>query len=199
VPGAVSLKVHFSKKSETSDGHSLTFTSCSMPKPQVYSKKTWAGVDACPKLLIDGDSFTATFHGLPSSGGSSKWGYSFTVTPVFPDLSSLLLLPLRVTIAALCFGSIDALLASTPPSTAVESPETPCLVVSLMDEVQGQSSIGQRFQHLIRGPNSVIHICKEFQTSTTPLLAQAHAVSRVHFALPHVIPRALKQRFSLRL
>jgi hypothetical protein len=198
IPGAVSLKVHFSKKSETSDGHSLTFTSCSMPKPQVYSKKTWAGVDPSPKLLIDGDSFTATFHGLSSSAGSAKWGYSFTVTPVFPDLSSLLLLPLRVTIAALCFGSMDALLASRPPSAAVNSPETPCLVVSLIDEVQGQSLIGQRFQHLIRGPNSLIHICKEFQESISTLLAQAHAVSSVHFALPHVIAWALKHRVSLR-
>ena len=184
IPGAIALKIHFNKKSEThSEGHCLTFTSGSLSKPQVYSKRTWAGVGTAPKLVIDGDSFTAVFD---SNGGGSKWGYSFTVTPVFPDLSSLLLLPLRATIAALCFGSSHALQKSEPRRAAVGPPEAPCPVVSLIDEVRSQSAVGQRFQHLIRGPNPVFRVFKDSQSSLGPLLAQAHATHHVHLALPHV-------------
>jgi hypothetical protein len=183
IPGAIALRVNFNKKSEThSELHSVTFTSGSLSKPHVYSKKTWAGVGGTSKLVIDGDSFTATFS---SDGGGSKWGYSFTVTPDFPDLSSLLLLPLRVVITSLCFSTLDALLRSNdaPASCA---PETPCLVVSLIEEVHRQSGIGQRFQHLIRGSHSLIRVFKDVQPSLSSLLAHAHAASRVSSALPQV-------------
>jgi hypothetical protein len=185
IPGAISLKVNFNKKSEThSEMHSVTFTSGSLSKPQVYSKKTWAGVGGTSKLVIDGESFTATFC---SDGSGSKWGYSFTVTPDFPDLSSLLLLPLRVVITALCFGTLDALLKSrdTPAASICE---TAFPVVSLIKEVHCQSSIGQRFQHLIRGSNSLIRVFKDAlpSLSLSSLLAHSHAESRVESALPQV-------------
>jgi hypothetical protein len=184
IPGAIALKIHFNKKSEThSEAHCLTFTSGSLSKPQVYSKRTWAGVGTAPKLVIDGDSFTAVFD---SNGGGSKWGYSFTVTPVFPDLSSLLLLPLRAAIAALCFGSSHALKKSEPDRAVVGTTEAPCPVVSLIDEVRSQSAVGQRFQHLIRGPNPVFRVFKDSQSTLGSLLAQAHATHHVHLALPHV-------------
>lgn len=184
IPGAISLQVHFNKKSEThSEAHCITFTSGSLSKPLVYSKKIWPGIGDTPKLKIDGESFMATFT---SDGAGSKWGYSFTVTPEFPDVSSLLLLPLRVVITALCFGTLDAVSKSSNLPAAVCSSEAPCLVVSLIEEVHRQSSVGQRFQHLIRGSNSLVRIFKDVQPSLSSLLTQAHATSRVNASLPHV-------------
>jgi hypothetical protein len=195
IPGAISLKIHFNKKSETySEAHCVTFTSSSLPKPQIYSRKTWPGVGSSSKLVIDGDTFTASFH---SNGGGAKWGYLFTVTPVFPDVSSLLLLPLRVAITALCFGSVDALLKSERASAVVCSSDPPCPIVSLIDEVHSQSDIGHRFQHLIRGPNSLIHIFKEFKASLSAMLNQAHAAVRANFALPHVNPFLYSTLFTI--
>jgi hypothetical protein len=181
--GATSIKIHFNKKSEThSPTHCIAFSSGGLPRPQLYSLKTWAGVGSTPKLVVDGDSVSALFK---SDGGGSNWGYSFTVTPVFPDLSSLLLLPLRVAVFAICFSSTDRLLKGdaairVPPS------EVTCPVASLIDEVLRGSDIGQKYQHLVRGPNSLACFFKESQDSLSSLLSDAHAASRVHAALPHV-------------
>jgi hypothetical protein len=197
IPGAISLKVQFNKKSDTySEAHIVSFNSSSMSKPEVYSKRAWAGVGSCPTLSIDGDAFTATFHS--NGGGGSNWGYSFTVTPVFPDLSSLLLLPLRVAITSLCFGSIDLLLkCDAAPAVVCSSESAPCLVVSLLDEIHRQSDIGQRFQHLIRGPNSLIHVFKGSQESLSSLFAHAHAASMVNHSLPHVNDQLLNLQLCI--
>jgi hypothetical protein len=190
IPGAISLQINFNKKSEThSEAHSLTFTAGSLSKPMVYSKKIWPGVGDTPKLTIDGDSFIATFA---SDGSGSKWGYSFTVTPNFPDVSSLLLLPLRVVVTALCFGTLDALSKSSSSPAAKSSSESPCLAVSLIEEVRRQSQIGKRFQHLIRGPTSLTRVFENAQPSLTSVLAQALATSRANSSLPHVRRRALR-------
>ena len=188
IPEAIALKIHFNKKSEThSEAHCVTFTSGSLLKSHVYSHKAWAGVGSVPKLVIDGNSFTASFS---SNGGGSKWGYLFTVTPVFPDLSSLLLLPLQVTISALCFGSVHSLLKSSAAPSSVRPlapPPPPCPIAYLIDHVRRQSDVGVRFQHLIRDSHGLIRVFKDAQlTRSASLLAQARALPLVNVALPHV-------------
>ena len=191
IPEAIALKIHFNKKSEThNEAHCVTFTSGSLLKSHVYSHKTWAGVGSVPKLVIDGNSFSATFN---SNGGGSKWGYSFTVTPVFPDLSSLLLLPLQVAISAISFGSVPRLLK---PNTVVPL-EGLCPVAYLIDQVRCQSDVGKRFQHLLRDSNALVRIFKDAQLSqSSSLLAQARALPLANLALPHVSTHVLRHLAS---